>query len=969
MIEKPELTTQSYEYDGNVKQYIISNQDINKYYSIMSNGSATNVGNYNVVVALIDKNNYCWADSSTDNLTQIWSITAKQVSIPTITDATYNHGEIINVLIQNYDNDILAIESTGSAYVTTGVMRNNVQYYLNAVDAGQYTIVFALRDSANYDFVAPYSNSDRLEIIWNIAPYSVVEPTLLQGQTYIYDGEQIVYEIQDSDDSEYYLVSGNIGIDADEYTIQVSLIDSKNYVWSNGGVDPLVQTWKIIAASDNKITISNIDLIEEGWVYGDEFIAPIVSDSYGGTISITYYEKGETDDTLLEGNPSDAGSYYAVVNSSSDNNNFNSDSITINFTIKKAIITITPIDITINYGDELPSVEYTVQGLIGDDSIEIIDNIILVCDYDLNKSENRKVGQYPITFTGLDTRNYEFDYEIATLTVMKKDITITLSNQTSIYNGQEPIIDQTAYILSQNLCFVSDNLNIVISKTRGVNAGQYQLIASANNNNNYNIEIVGAKYTIERAKISANEIVFEDKIFVADGNIHSLELSGNIPDVMIVKYENNHASLPGIYQVTARLIYDDSNYQYEGESEFAATMTINASELIVEGEYRQDKLIISSTDGFNPNYKLTVNDITEYEFNENDLVGYTDPKFSIGYDISLSNNNIEVEFDEIVNISLLLPENLSGANLVLLQNRDGAKVELEYKLLGNYIVFETDNMGDILLVEINANKVNPEGETDLTWLIILLIIVLILIMIWFVFTIVKAKKLAKGNDNIDLDSDNEDDEQISQKKVSNTTKMNSIVFLPTVLTIIPKSQLNSIIILSIICVIMLVATIVLHIKNVKVKSIKNDFIYADETKIFRDEENKIEEMEDNTKSIFNFGNKRFRSFRTKLKQADQNARDRYKEFINYSKTISNVKNSIGKRQVRLYKGRKTLAIVFFRGKTICIAFPLDPKEYENTKYKGIDASSVKRFENTPMLIKLTSNRRVETAKYLLLQSM
>ena len=968
MIEKPELTTQSYEYDGNVKQYIISNQDINKYYSIMSNGSATNVGNYNVVVALIDKNNYCWADSSTDNLTQIWSITAKQVSIPTITDATYNHGEIINVLIQNYDNDILAIESTGSAYVTTGVMRNNVQYYLNAVDAGQYTIVFALRDSANYDFVDPYSNSDRLEIIWNITPYSVVEPTLLQGQTYIYDGEQIVYEIQDSDDSEYYLVSGNIGIDADEYTIQVSLIDSKNYVWSNGGVDPLVQTWKIIAASDNKITISNIDLIEEGWVYGDEFIAPIVSDSYGGTISITYYEKGETDDTLLEGNPSDAGSYYAVVNSSSDNNNFNSDSITINFTIKKAIITITPIDITINYGDELPSVEYTVQGLIGDDSIEIIDNIILVCDYDLNKSENRKVGQYPITFTGLDTRNYEFDYEIATLTVMKKDITITLSNQTSIYNGQEPIIDQTAYILSQNLCFVSDNLNIVISKTRGVNAGQYQLIASANNNN-YNIEIVGAKYTIERAKISANEIVFEDKIFVADGNIHSLELSGNIPDVMIVKYENNHASLPGIYQVTARLIYDDSNYQYEGESEFAATMTINASELIVEGEYRQDKLIISSTDGFNPNYKLTVNDITEYEFNENDLVGYTDPKFSIGYDISLSNNNIEVEFDEIVNISLLLPENLSGANLVLLQNRDGAKVELEYKLLGNYIVFETDNMGDILLVEINANKVNPEGETDLTWLIILLIIVLILIMIWFVFTIVKAKKLAKGNDNIDLDSDNEDDEQISQKKVSNTTKMNSIVFLPTVLTIIPKSQLNSIIILSIICVIMLVATIVLHIKNVKVKSIKNDFIYADETKIFRDEENKIEEMEDNTKSIFNFGNKRFRSFRTKLKQADQNTRDRYKEFINYSKTISNVKNSIGKRQVRLYKGRKTLAIVFFRGKTICIAFPLDPKEYENTKYKGIDASSVKRFENTPMLIKLTSNRRVETAKYLLLQSM
>lgn len=127
-------------------------------------------------------------------------------------------------------------------------------------------------------------------------------------------------------------------------------------------------------------------------------------------------------------------------------------------------------------------------------------------------------------------------------------------------------------------------------------------------------------------------------------------------------------------------------------------------------------------------------------------------------------------------------------------------------------------------------------------------------------------------------------------------------------------------------------------------------------------------VQESSNSPFNFGNKRFRSFRTKLKQADQETKDRYKEFINYSKTIPNVKNSISKKQVRLYKGRKTVAIVFFRGKTKCMAFPLDPKIYENTKYKGIDASSVKRFENTPMLIKLTSNRRLETAKYLLLQS-
>lgn len=969
MITKPDLITQSYEFDGSVKQYILSNQDLDKYYSIISNGSATDVGVYNVVVALIDKNNYCWADSSTNNLTQTWSITAKQVSIPTITNATYNHGEIINVLIQNYDNSVLAIESTGSAYVTTGTVRDNVQYYLNAIEAGQYTIVFALRDSTNYDFVAPYSNDDKLEIVWNISPYSVNEPTFAQGQTYVYNGAEIVYEIQDSDDSEYYSLTGNVGIDADEYTVHVSLVDSKNYVWSNGGVNAITQTWEILPASDNKITVSNIDLIEEGWIYGDEFILPIASDSYGGTISITYYEIGESEDALLEGKPTYAGNYYAVVSSSSDKNNFNSDSIKINFTIKKAIITITPFDVTINYGDELPNIEYSIDGLIGDDSIENIENIALVCDYDLNISENRKVGQYPIRFTGLNMRNYEFDYETAVLTVEKKDITVTLSNQSSIYSGQEPIIDQSAYILNPSLSFTSDNLNIVISKVRGVNAGDYQLIASADNNN-YNIEIIDAIFTIERAKISANEIIFEDKTFVANGDIHSLELSGNLPVGMIVEYVNNYASLPGVYQVTARLIYDDTNYEYQGESEFTATMIINANELIVEGEYRQDKLIISTTKGFNPNYELTVNDITEYDFSESALAKYTDPKFIIGYDISLSNNDIEVEFNDMANISLLLPENLRGANFVLLQNKDGAQVELEYKLLGNYIVFETDSLGDILLVEVNADTATSDEETDFTWLIVLLAIALILIMIWFIFTIIKAKKLAKGNYTIDLDSDNKENDQISKDKKSNTKKMNSIVFLPALLAIVPKSQLTTIIILSVICVAILIATIVIHIKNVKVKeSKKDDFVYVDESKIFGDDENEAEEMETDTHSIFNFGNKRFRSFRTKLKQADQDTKDRYKEFINYSKTIPNVKNLISKRQVRLYKGRKTLGIIFFRGKTICIAFPLDPKQYENTKYKGTDVSSVKRFENTPMLIKLTSKRRVETAKYLLLQSL
>ena len=134
-------------------------------------------------------------------------------------------------------------------------------------------------------------------------------------------------------------------------------------------------------------------------------------------------------------------------------------------------------------------------------------------------------------------------------------------------------------------------------------------------------------------------------------------------------------------------------------------------------------------------------------------------------------------------------------------------------------------------------------------------------------------------------------------------------------------------------------------------------------------ENEDEENEERLSGYnFNFKNKRFRSFRTKLRQSDQEIKNRYKDFINFSKTLPEVKNIISKKQVRVYKGRKTLAIIYFKGKTLCVAFSLDPQKYEKTKYKGVDQSSIKKFQNTPLLIKLTSDRRLEVAKYLLKQS-
>ncbi|MDE7405561.1 MAG: transmembrane domain-containing protein [Clostridiales bacterium] len=108
-------------------------------------------------------------------------------------------------------------------------------------------------------------------------------------------------------------------------------------------------------------------------------------------------------------------------------------------------------------------------------------------------------------------------------------------------------------------------------------------------------------------------------------------------------------------------------------------------------------------------------------------------------------------------------------------------------------------------------------------------------------------------------------------------------------------------------------------------------------------------------------------FDAKLRAADDETKARYNEILAEFKQFKGVKVNTSFRQQRIYKGRKTLAIMLFRGKTLCVAFALDPKDYAETKYRGIDKSDKKRFEKTPMLYKLTSVRRMEYAKYLILQ--
>ena len=100
------------------------------------------------------------------------------------------------------------------------------------------------------------------------------------------------------------------------------------------------------------------------------------------------------------------------------------------------------------------------------------------------------------------------------------------------------------------------------------------------------------------------------------------------------------------------------------------------------------------------------------------------------------------------------------------------------------------------------------------------------------------------------------------------------------------------------------------------------------------------------------------SFEAKLIMSDYEVKEQYRKIITFAKSYG-VKVSRSWKRERIHLGRKLFANVVFKGKKLCVALPLDPKEYEGTKYRFVDVSEVKRFENTPMLMKLTSERKVK----------
>ncbi len=108
-----------------------------------------------------------------------------------------------------------------------------------------------------------------------------------------------------------------------------------------------------------------------------------------------------------------------------------------------------------------------------------------------------------------------------------------------------------------------------------------------------------------------------------------------------------------------------------------------------------------------------------------------------------------------------------------------------------------------------------------------------------------------------------------------------------------------------------------------------------------------------------------KSFTEKLELCTGNQKDFYKEVKDYLLGFKKVRSKICFSYDNFFFGRKSIVKLTVRGKTLCMYIALTPSEFIDTKYSPKDVSDVKKYEDTPMLVKIKSVRGVKFAKELI----
>ncbi len=225
---------------------------------------------------------------------------------------------------------------------------------------------------------------------------------------------------------------------------------------------------------------------------------------------------------------------HTISVSYSGDPDFVASTTSIPLVVAPAVLAVTADNHTMNHGDVVPALTYTVSGFVNGDTPGVVSGSASLIT---TATSSSPAGYYPITVSAgsLWAANYTFNLVNSTLTVQPKvlDVRVDYGSKSMSLIG-----------LSRDLPFVnikaidvifSDNVNIAGSMLQltGVNLANYSLSLS-----NYNAKTFDATWTLPSA-------IGVDHLMLALDGETAAPVFGTGPDIAANPFSNTFAVLPG----------------------------------------------------------------------------------------------------------------------------------------------------------------------------------------------------------------------------------------------------------------------------------------------------------------------------------------------------------------------------------------------------------------------------------------
>jgi hypothetical protein len=272
-----------------------------------------------------------------------------------------------------------------------------------------------------------------------------------------------------------------------------------------------------------------------------------------------------------------AGTYINTV--SGADNNYNLTFVNGLLLIDKANLLVTADNQVRVYGNQNPTLTYTVSGYLNGDGASAysgVPNLVTTAE------PNSKVGNYIVSATAnnLTARNYNFTYANGVLRINPRPVTVTAnSDQSKILFTADPLLSYAIEAKSEGRGIVGlDTLNGSLSRTPGEEIGKgYLILQGTIANSNYMINFVPANFEIKAppttygAGILMNEIVSNNNFQTNPPTISNGEAPKLNPINVTQTYVPN---MPPVTVITAQIpVAQISNFSFKIPDQIAKNIT------------------------------------------------------------------------------------------------------------------------------------------------------------------------------------------------------------------------------------------------------------------------------------------------------------------------------------------------------------------------------------------------------------